>query len=331
MAAAVQARTSEGASGPADSEPGPFKSRVCTYWRMGPGLVCLAASVTAVACSLYWQTPSLCGAFVPSTVSAVYLIYLGWNSQNLQTFSENNETFKASLGNLETENKKLQTSNLTLHKQIKALEGLEKENSTLRTSNAQLKRYVDNLEQSVKDLDQVRSSLQSRLDAEVAQLNILHTGLSQIQVSAKQDHASFAGQLALFVQQVEQLHKTREQFEEVGSEVQTQTVTLVESAQVLKEIFSQIKEWKDGDEVERRLSMAQELGTKVYRFQGQLDIQKLQLDEQKKQIEHLKTIQEGFEQLLSKLLVVANDLKLTNGSLAQKVEKVVQECKNYEL
>lgn len=318
-----------------DSEPGSLKDRVCIYWRMGPGLLCLTASVIAVICSIYWQAPSLCGAFVPSGASSIYLIYLAWDFQNLQTLSENNEKFKESLGNLETENERLQASNTTLNTQLSALRnslgGLQTENSTLRASNVQLTRSVSGLEQSVRDLEQLRSTLQIRLDAEVTQLKILHTGLSHIQVSAKQDHSSFAGQLAIFIKQVELLQQTREQFEKAGSQVQTQTVSLVESAKVLESIFSQICEWKDGEEVRRRLSMAENLGAQVSRFQGQLKIQKLQLEEQKIQVEHLKTVREGFEQLLGQLLVVANELKLTNGSLAQKVEKVVQECKTYEL
>ncbi len=318
-----------------DLETGSLKARVCTYWRMGPGLVCLAASVIAVVYSLYWQTPSLCGAFVPSGASSIYLIFLGWDFQNLQTLSENNEKFKESLGNLEVANEQLQASNATLNTQLAGLRNslgsLQTENSTLQASNVHLKSSVSGLEKSVKDLEQVRSTLQIRLDAEVAQLKILHNGLSQIQVSAKQDHSSFAGQLAIFIQQVELLQKIREQFEKAGSQVQTQTVTLVESAKVIEKIFAEICEWKDGEEVQRRLSMSQDLGAKVSGFQGQLEIQKLQLEEQRRQIERLRNIREGFEQLLQQLLAVAAELKQTNGSLAQKVENVVQECKTYEL
>ena len=325
-----------------EPEPGTLKARACFHWKMAPGLVCLAASIVAVFYSLYWQTPSLCGAFVPSAASSIYLIYMGWDFQNLHTQHENNEQFKESLGVLKVENGQLQASNATLNTQLanlgNSLGSLQTENSTLQTTNAQLKRSMSSLEHSVKELEQMRSTLQMQLDAEVAQLNILHNGLSQIQVSAKQDHASFAGQLALFIQQIDLLQKTRTQFEKASderqaqmSEVRTQTVTLLESAQVIKEIFAQISEWKDGEEVQRRLSMAQDLGAKVSRFHGQLEAQELQLEEQKNQIVHLKKTRKGFELLLTKLLAAAAELKQTNSSLAEKVVNVVQECKQYDL
>lgn len=323
---------SEGAK---DPETGDLKDRVCPNWRMAPGIFCLVSSVIAVACSLIWQAPSLCIAFVPAGGCSTYLIYLGWDFQHLQTFAESNDQLKESLGELETENGRLQEANQRLSVSLTqfqgSLQGLQAENGMLKTSNAQLTSSVRQLEDNVGELERVRRSLQISLEAEKAQLEILHRGLTTIQASAKQDHSTFADQLAIFIEQVELLQKTRAQFEEAGAQVKTQSSTLLESAHMLKEIFSEIRQWKDGEEVKRRLALSQDLGLQVTRLQEQLGTQRGQLDEQKKQIEEMSKIKAGFQTLLDQLLVAAGDLKKTNGALAQEVEKAAKAFKDYAL
>lgn len=318
-----------------DPESNDLKDRVCPHWRMIPGIFCLVSNIIAVVCALIWQTHSLCIAFVPAGACSSYLIYLGWDFQHLQTFAESNDKLKGSLATLRGENENLQATNQRLTTQLgqldTTLEGLTTENGTLKSSNLQLTASVDSLKTSLLALEQMNNTLKIRMEAETAQLNILHKSLSSIQASAKQDHSTFAEQLAMFIQQVELLQKTRAQFEGLGSQVQAQSTMVVESAHMLKEIFSQISAWKDGEEVKRRLTLSQQLAQQVLALQDQLGTQKGQLEMQARQIEEMQKIQDGFTGLLEKLLAVAAQLEHHNGDLAQEIVKAAQAFEKYEI
>ncbi|MFC2049359.1 hypothetical protein ACFLR2_01645 [Chlamydiota bacterium] len=318
-----------------ETDPGDLRDRVCPHWRIAPGILCLVASVIAIACSLIWQTPSLCLAFVPAAGCSTYLIYLGWDFQNLQTFAENNEKLAASVGDLETQNGQLKEANKQLTGNIEqfstSLSGLQAENGTLKSSNSQLEASVNGLQGNVRQLEGVRSSLEIQLKAEMASLNILKTGLMALQSSAKDDHSTFAEKLKIFIDQVGLLQTTRLEFEAANTQVASQSASILEAAETLKTIFSEIRVWKDGEEVNRRLSITQDLGSQVALLKGQVGLLKGQLGEQSRQIEDMETVRAGFQQLLKELLEAASGLNQTEGALAEQVRRAAEAFQKFQL
>ncbi len=346
---AIQAATTGAAFLAASENPEPrpegIKDRVCFHWRMAPGIVSLAGSVVAVVCTVIWQVHWLHAFFVPGGVCSGYLIYLGYNFQNLQSFTENNERLEESVLTLEERNQQLLATNTQLAENNKLLQtrlgelgttltGLQTENLTLRGANEQLGRSMEKLSSEIRELQTIRDTLQTKASLHVSQLETLQRALLQIQASAKDDHSSFAANLKIFIEQIGHLQQTRKDFEKTGSDIEEEMKRQVEillgSAEMLKTIFSQISAWKDGSDVQQMFKIRDELGQKIDDLQRQVGQNEGQIKEKREQIEELRKIIEELKVGLRQLVQGNADQKQNNAAFASLVGKADETFKKYE-
>ena|ERR1700733_14802495 len=326
--------------------------RFSPRWRMVPGVLALAATVVAVVCALIWNCPYLCIAFVPGILASLYLIYLGWDFQNLTTFAENNDVLKNSVATLEEKNGELQKKLdefqerlQTFEEENKRLEAsaknlsalldkLKSENFTLTESNEKLKNTIEELKSTIIDLGVLKETLEKRASEHVQQLEGLQNSLRGIQTSAQEDHTTFSKSLASFIAEVEHLQEARTNFEKAGSSIEekmkTQVDVLSQAAIMLQEIFTKVNQWKDVEEVERRIKLQQLLQNNVLTLEKNLSLGQGQLEEQAKQIQELAGLKEGFGKALANLVSEIDKIDNVKGELAQEVVKAAAVFKNYD-
>jgi len=312
---------------------------------MIPGVLALAASVIAVVCAIIWNAPYLCIAFAPSVLASLYLIYLGWDFHNLKSFAENNRQMKASILNLNEQNLELS----------KKLEFLEEENKKIKDSADKLSTLVGqlkienfNLFESNKDLKLIVAGLQTlektldtKAEKHMEQLDGLQGALTGLQDSATKDHETFGKNLEIFITQVELLKTTRSNFANAGSKIEkkmkNQVKVLLNTAKMLQGIFTSINEWKNEKHVRELISLGEThklensaLTDKINNLKEELAKNDGRIEEQKKQINDLAKIKEGFETALSNLLHAIKQLQ-GFGEDAAKVRQAALIFRQYNL
>jgi DNA repair exonuclease SbcCD ATPase subunit len=319
-----------------------IKERVCPHWRMIPGLLALAASVVALVCALTWNSPYLCIAFAPGAGSSVYLIYLGWEFQDLKTYAENNEQLQGSVRNLQMENHGLQeklsqfeAENKKLQESAKTLQTLTED---LKSENFNLAEANKTLNGTLADLEKLKITLETKAAGHVEQLSTLQKSLSGIYESVDKDHAKFAENLKRFTDEIELLSTTRSDFDKTGSVIEEkmkeQVTILLQAAAMLKDIFSNINDWKNDKAIEERLNNQRLLHQQIVDLSGQVAGNGVRIEEQKKQLEELAKIKNGFNSALELLLQEIGQIQGIKGELSvelDKVKKAAEVFKNFEV
>jgi DNA repair exonuclease SbcCD ATPase subunit len=321
------------------SAPGDgLKNRFCLNWRMIPGILALVASVIAVICAIIWNCPYLCISFAPSILASTYLIYLGWDFQNLTSFSESNDRLHESIETLKNENVELENKlhffeaeNLKLQqattKMTELVTDLQSENLTLSASNLKL-------QQTVTELENLKEVLDKKAGKHMQHLEALKGALSGLQESAEKDHQTFGENLQIFIKEVEHLGETRSSFEKAESILETkmkeQVETLLNATVMLKEIFSKINEWKDNELVKQQITAQQMLNENVLKLRTDLAKYDGRIEEQKKQVEELAKLKDGFKSALNSLLNEIEHLKELRGDLQIDVEQVKKAAKAFQ-
>lgn len=155
---------------PDQDQASPLKERVCLHWKMIPGAIALAACVIALFCCLLWECPYLCIPFVTGGIASGICIYMGYEFQNLQSFTENNRDY-AGL------NQTLQERINELKNEISHFSGvvdkLEKANAVHMENN-------EALELKIGELEEIRTALQKETDTLKAENGVLQGHLEDL-------------------------------------------------------------------------------------------------------------------------------------------------------
>jgi|GEM_PF-5786045 len=223
-----------------------LKGRVCPEWRIVPGMLALVACIVGVAVSLLWQVDELCYVFGPGAACSGYLMYLGWDFQNLQTFSENNEIYVA-------------------------------ENTKLRGTVSDLEKTQISLEDQVRELETLKAQMMQNLDESQKSMNGIYEGLRQVRQLTAQDQESMGSKLMQLDGSAQSVSDTAQKLDDFKSKMETNASALSTVGMLLQESVQTIGELLNKDAIKERLSHLNDLSAKereMYKnlaaLQGQL-------------------------------------------------------------
>lgn len=321
-----------------------FKDRFCPYARMAPGLLTMIANIIAIICALVWNSPYLCIAYIPGCFASGYLMYLGWDFQHLQSFGESNVELKSSISVLEKEVDTYKKVNGEMETKLTSLEkvktGLEEAVESFTSENLDLKMTAEKLQG-------VNSTLETSANLHVEHLTTLKESIGGFQNATKLNHSELSGHISTFQQTIGELEKKSSSFESTGNAIETKmkehTQILLEAAQSLTQIFSEINAWKDQAAVKERMETLQAMNATATKLASQSGAQEAQLkalkereveqrkiiQEQKDQIEglgseitNLRQIKSGFDSTLADFQDVAGRLESTESFLSPQTKKM---------
>lgn len=316
------------AASESDVESG-LKNRVYPDCQMLPSLYVLAVNVVIFVCSLFWNYPALSIVSVPAILCSLFLVYVTQNIQNLITFSESNEILKGSILTLEKENEALQAK----------LDFFEGENKKLQEANKNLAELIENfrkenlslteanqaLQRNVADLQRLKVMLEEKAGAHVKQLEDLKDSLGGIESSATENHKNFSSNLNSFIQEIQRLQDTRQNFESTGSAIEEkmkqQVDILLKTTDVLKKIFKKVNNWKDKKKNERQIARQEEWTQKLIGLERHIAAREVQLKVEESHLDELKKIKSGFSSALDNLLEKIEQIDGVKTELAEEVKK----------
>lgn len=252
--------------------------------------------------------------------------------RQLEDLQRQDSSRQTQLRDLQGQNSQLSGTNAELLHRLTGLEQvrsrLQQENQALSRSNEQLAGSIAGLESNNRSLEAVRDSLKQQVSLHVSELGVLQRALENLQRSATADHASFASNLAIFIEQVKQLQATRAQFEqagtEVGDEIRVQGETLMKAATLLQEIFTAVNDWSNSDVVQERIRNQQAMRSDITRLHEEIRGLESRCGELKgllsagsEQLDQLKALAEQYTVLLEELQAQAASFRESNSNLQQ--------------
>lgn len=324
-----------------------LSERICPYWRMSAGLVCLATSILGIWCSLFfWSANWLSIPFGISAVFSIQTVYSAYQFKHLKTFENNNLQLQETNTQLQTNVVSLQENNTQLQNQISTLQTenqtYQQENRTLiqtsanlqnlleaaQENNANHERLIERLQEQIGILTNLQISMEQKTNAHVEQLENLQEALRGIQDSAAENHQLFGEKLETFVENLISLQSIREQYSQVSSEtvqaMANQNQALLETGNTLKIIFERIKEWKDNEHVERQLNQLQTLNRHIQEATGKLENITGQITQMQSQLQELNAIKQGFSSALNTLLDNIQKLGEETGQLSEVKTEILR-------
>ena len=236
-----------------------------------PGILTTAACIIGIVALNVLKQPYLSIPSMIGTLTGACTIYQGYQAHLLKTFHENNEELKASIVLLDQQNKELKTSIATFDaankKLTETVSGLEERSQAIKEENLKLTDSNNTLQENVKDLQSINTTLESTAKAHVERLEGLKESLSGIQNATEKDHTQFEKHLETFIAEVKNLQETGAQFGATGSTIKK---TLVQTAEMLQEIFTKINDWKNDKYVTSQIELQQRLQANVLELQKQM-------------------------------------------------------------
>jgi chromosome segregation ATPase len=307
-------------------------TRCCPNWRMIPGFLALVATITAVVCAIIWECPYLCIAFAPGSLASGYLIHLGWDFQNLRAFTTNNDLLKTSVSTLQSENAGLQQK----------LSMFETENKKLQETEKSLTDQTAKLESENKNLGNTISSFEEKVGKHMEQLGTLGNSLQDTETYVREDHQALSKSIDALDGLIGGLRSTLANFQESGSafdqKMKDQTSILLTSTTLLKDILTELNQWRNESAVLERVTnlqnlnkMMQETSEQRAKAEGCLTALKTQIEGLNTEIAELGKIKDDYKLILTHFtnLVSTTNLGEFKGDVKQ-LTQVVEQLKRHQ-
>ena len=254
-----------------------LNGRSCTAsLNLLPGTIALVVCLVGVIALniLGYHYLSLC--FVAGGIASGYTIYQGYKMRLLKTLEKSNHELKEhieelwkNISGLREENNKLGgvlSEFERVNSELEKLIGVKKEensmlcgeNRSLKSLVVEQKELILRLEEDIRELNEIRLTLEQNMESHTESLTLLVSSLSGIQESASKDHKSFSTNLERLEGLLSKLPCLSENaservvsFERLRN---SQFLGLQKAIAALQEIFSIINEWKDTEAVSMECS-----------------------------------------------------------------------------
>lgn len=245
------------------------------------------------------------------------------------TIKEDTATFAELLKRFADGVKHLQTIDTSFeeHEQI-----LANTTAILQTLFVKLDTWLMNQEKSIAELSENVTQLSSEnatlsssneiLKTTTSQLQIFENTLSDFTTATIEKHTNFDQYLEKFKEYLEQLKKTQTGLGKTEASAENLLLTASEK---LNELFNQIKQWKDDDQVKKQIEMQQQLHDNLVKVTEQLAQKQGQLQAEEKNLARLvkdyEAIRDNLHTEVTDLTQVKEDL---NSSLTLQVDRITQ-------